>query len=58
MSSNIIFGFVISVCLAFVGGVWLVGSAWNITHLKDSIAACEKDLPRSQKCELIAVVKK
>lgn len=58
MNSNIVFGFIISVILAFFCGMWLVASSWNVTQLRDILAECQKDLPRSQTCELVAVIKK
>ncbi|RYY51330.1 MAG: hypothetical protein EOO06_00955 [Chitinophagaceae bacterium] len=57
MSSNIVFGFIITTSLAFFGGMYLIVSSWDIPNLKDSLENCQKDLPRSQRCELIAVVK-
>lgn len=58
MNSNIVFGFIISISFSFFGGMWLIAGAWNVTQLNSILAECQKDLPRSQTCELVAVVKK
>lgn len=52
------FAIIFGICLGFWGGVWLFVSDWDIAHLKDILTACQKDLPRSQKCELVAAIKK
>jgi len=49
------FGFGMFAGIALTFGVILVG--WGFTNAKVSIDECEKDLPRSQECVLIAVPK-
>lgn len=57
MNSSTIFGWSLFVGLAFFCGAWLVASSWDVEHLKNILAECQKDLPRSQTCELVAVIK-
>ena len=58
MSPNTLFGIILFIAFAFFGGSFTIVKAWDIDHLKDILEDCQKDLPRSQKCELVAVVKK
>lgn len=57
-NANKVVGFIFISVVAFFLGSWVVAKSWDVSHLKDILNECQKDLPRSQKCELVAVVKK
>lgn len=36
-------------------GAFMVAKSWDVESLKNQLEDCQKDLPRSQKCILVAV---
>lgn len=55
--SKIIVSGGIGLVSGFLFGVFTLGQSWDTPKLKEMKEVCQKDLPRSQSCELIAVPK-
>jgi hypothetical protein len=55
MNSSVIIGTGLGVMIGAILGIVSMGESWDTPKLKAMITECQKDLPRSQKCDLVAV---